>query len=103
MKLSLAIPILSAVAIAASVSAAKAFEVVTGDPQFRSDTLSTKLSDPEDIIQDMSQRYNGNSATIAHFGNTTIGIIGPNRSYGAYNSPFVPDPAAGTVPSKREW
>ena len=103
MKLPYAIA-LSAAVLAMSVSGARAFEVVTGDPQFRADTTATRLADPDDIIQDMSQHYNGNSATIAHVGNTTIGIIGPGAGvYGGGNSPFVPDPAMNTVPSKRQW
>jgi hypothetical protein len=102
MKLSFAVPVLAAIAFAASVPSALAFEAVNND-QFQTGTLSTRLSDPDDLIQDMSQRYNGNSATIVHLGNTTLGIVGPGGGYGAGNSPFVPDPAAGTVPSKREW
>jgi hypothetical protein len=101
MKLSL-IPALSVIALTASISPAPAFEPAPND-QFPATTLSTKLADPDDIIQDMSQRYSGNSATIAHFGNTTIGIVGPSGSYNGSDGPFLPDPAAGVVPSKREW
>jgi hypothetical protein len=105
MKLSRIVPalaMLSAVAVAASASTAFAFEAVTSD-QFPSTTLSTKLADPDDIIQDMSQRYTGNSATVLHSGNMTIGIIGPGGGGYAGNGPFLADPAMGTVPSKREW
>ena len=101
MRLSL-IPVVSIIALTANLSPAPAFEVAPND-EFPAATLSTKLADPDDIIQDMSQRYTGNSATIAHFGNTTIGIIGPSGGYSGTESPFLPDPAAGTVPSKREW
>jgi hypothetical protein len=101
MKLSL-IPVLSVIALTASLSAASAFELAPND-QFPASTLSTKLADPDDIIQDMSQRYTGNSATIAHFGNTTIGIVGPSGGYAGGESPFLPDPSAAMVPSKREW
>jgi hypothetical protein len=103
MKLSFVIPALSALAFAAIVPSAFAFEAVTSD-QFPSTTLSTKLADPDDIIHDMSQRYTGNSATILHSGNMTIGIVGPSGGgYGGASSAFVPDPAMGTVPSKRQW
>jgi hypothetical protein len=101
MKLSL-IPALSVIALTVSMSPALAFEAAPND-EFPSTTLSTKLADPDDIIQDMSQRYTGNSATIAHFGNTTIGIVGPSSGYAGGDGPFVPDPAAGTVLSKRQW
>jgi hypothetical protein len=101
MKLSL-IPVLSLIALTAGISSAPAFEAAPND-EFPATTLSTKLADPDDIIQDMSQRYTGNSATIVHLGNTTIGIVGPSGGYAGTDSPFVPDPAAGTVLSKREW
>ncbi len=103
MKLSFVVPALSAIAIVVSIPAAFAFEAANND-QFNSNTLSTKLADPDDIIQDMSQRYTGNSATIYHSGPVTIGIVGPGGG-GAYGgtSPFVDDPAAGTVLSKRQW
>ncbi len=101
MKLSFVIPVLSAVAFAASLPSAFAFEQVTTDQY--ANTLSTKLADPDDIIQNMSQRYSGNSATVMHFGNTTIGIIGPGGGYAGPNGAFLADPVAGTVPSKREW
>jgi hypothetical protein len=101
MKLSL-IPVLSVVALTASLLPASAFEVAPND-EFPASTLSTKLVDPDDIIQNMSQRYSGNSATITHFGNTTISIIGPSGGYSGTESPFLPDPAANMVPSKREW
>lgn len=102
MKWSFVIPALSVVALAASMPAAFAFEAVNSD-QFSSNTLSTKLADPDDIIQDMAQRYSGNSATIYHAGPMTIGIVGPGGGSYAGSSPFVDDPAAGTVLSKREW
>lgn len=102
MKLSFVVPALAAIVLTASVSSAFAFEAVNND-QFQAGTLSNRLSDPDDLIQNMSQRYNGNSATITHMGNTTIGIVGSGSGYGAGNSPFAPDPAVGMVPSKREW
>jgi hypothetical protein len=101
MKLSL-IPVLSVIALTAGISPAPAFEAAPND-EFPAGTLSTKLADPDDIVQDMARRYTGNSATIAHFGNTTIGIVGPGSSYTGTDGPFLPDPAAGTVMSKREW
>jgi hypothetical protein len=101
MKLSFVIPVLSAITFAASLPSAFAFEQVTTDQY--ANTLSTKLADPDDIIQDMSQRYSGNHATILHLGNTTVGIVGPSAGFSAGNSPFLADPAMGTVPSKREW
>ena len=103
MRSSLAlIPVLSVIALAQGISLAAAFEAAPND-EFPAATLSTKLADPDDIVQDMAHRYTGNSATIAHFGNTTIGIVGPGSGYGSAAAPFVPDPAAGTVLSKREW
>jgi hypothetical protein len=104
MRSVLSVPVLALLAVAASVSSAFAFETVTSE-SFPSSTLSTKLTDPDDIIQDMSQRYTGNSATIFHSGNMTIGIVGPGGGggYGAGGSPFLADPAAGMVPSKRQW
>jgi hypothetical protein len=102
MKLSIVIPMLTVLAVVANASSAFAFEAVTDD-QLPNTTLSTKLADPDDIIQDMSQRYTGNSASIFHSGGMTIGIVGPSGGYGAGDSAFVPDPAAGTVPSKRQW
>lgn len=103
MKLSFVMLAVPVVVLVATVPAASAFEAANND-QFNSNTLSTKLADPDDIIQDMSQRYTGNSATIYHSGPITIGIVGPG-SGGAYGgtSPFLDDPAAGTVLSKRQW
>ena len=102
MKLSFVIPALSVVAFAATMPSAFAFETVTSD-QFPTTTFSTKLADPDDIIQDMSQRYAGQSATILHSGNMTIGIVGSGGGFGATESPFLADPAMGMVPSKRQW
>ncbi|HEX4112091.1 MAG TPA: hypothetical protein VH020_06100 [Stellaceae bacterium] len=102
MKLSVIIPALGLIALAASAPDAFAFQTVTND-QFPSTTLSTKLADPDDIIQDMSQRYTGSSATIFHSGNMTIGITGSGGGFAAAESPFVADPAMGTVLSKRQW
>jgi hypothetical protein len=96
------IPALCVIALTASISPAPAFEPAPND-QFPDTTLSTKLADPDDIIQDMSQRYSSNSATIARFGNTSIGIVGPSGGYNGSDGPFLPDPAAGMVPSKRQW
>ena len=102
MKLSVAVSVLGIAAAVAMSPAAFAFEAVTSDG-YPTSTLSTRLADPDQTVQDLSRRYTGNSATIMHFGNTTVGIIGGNGiGYGA-NSPFVPDPAVGMVPSKRQW
>ncbi len=102
MRASFVIPALSAIAILAGLPAAQAFEATTED-QLPPNTMSTKLADPDDIIQDMSQRYTGNSATIYHSGPITIGIMGPGGGAYGGTSPFLDDPAASTVPSKREW
>lgn len=102
MRLSLVVPALSSLAILAGIPAAFAFETSTQD-QFPSSTMSTKLADPDDIIQDMSQRYTGNSATVYHAGPITIGIMGPGGGAYGGTSPFLEDPAVNTVPSKREW
>jgi hypothetical protein len=94
---------LSALAIAsvALAPAAFAFSTVTSD-NYPANTLSTRLADPDDIIQDMGQRYGGRGVTIQHFGNTTVGIVGPSGGYAAGQDSFVGDPGMGTVPSKRE-
>jgi hypothetical protein len=102
MRLSLVVPALSAIAIVAGIPAAFAFESAPQD-QFPSSTMSTKLADPDDIIQDMSQRYTGNTATIYHSGPITIGIMGPGGGAYGGTSPFLDDPAANTVLSKRQW
>lgn len=101
MNRSLVISILSAMAMAVVVPSAFAFEAVTTD-QYNS-TLSTKLSDPDEIVQNLSQQYTGNSATVFHAGNVTIGIIGPNRSYSNPDSPFAGTGSGAFVPSQRQW
>ena len=95
------IPVLSVVALGAGIAPAAAFEAAPND-QLPAGMLSTRLADPDEIVQDMAQRYAGKSATIAHFGNTTIGIIGSGSGYPGAEGPFLADPAAGTVLSKRE-
>lgn len=102
MKLSVIIPALGLIAVTAGARDASAFETVTND-QFPSSILSTKLADPDDIVQNMSQRYTGRDATIFRSGNMTIGIVGPGGGFAAGESPFVADPAVGMVPSKRQW
>jgi len=95
--------VISALAIAAAMAAhsALAFESVTNDSFDK--TLSTKLSDPDDVVQNLSQQYTGNSATIFHSGNVTIGIVGPNRSYSNPDSPFAGTGSGAYVPSQRQW
>lgn len=101
MKTLLIVPVLTATALAACIPSAFAFEAVNNnsfDP-----TLSTKLSDPDDIVQNMSQQYTGNSATILHVGNTTVGIIGSNGGYTNPDSPLSADQPGAYVPSQRRW
>jgi hypothetical protein len=100
MKLSYCLPALAIVFVAVAPSAF-AFSTVTSD-NYPANTLSTRLADPDDIMQDMGQRYGGGGVTIQHFGNTTVGIVGPSGGYGAGQDSFVGDPGMGTVPSKRE-
>jgi hypothetical protein len=81
-------------------SSAFAFTQVTNDG-YPSTVLSTRLADPDDIMDHMASRQSGGASTITHFGGTTLQVFGPSGG-GMATSPFVNDPAMGTVPSKRE-
>ncbi|MGH6981663.1 MAG: hypothetical protein ACREFC_10690 [Stellaceae bacterium] len=101
MRVTYLLPILCVAVLAVPAASAVAFEKQTNDPFAPS--LSTDVPNSEQSVQNLSQQYTGNSATIFHSGNVTIGIIGPNRGYTNPDSPFVPDPSVGMVPSKRQW
>ncbi len=90
----------SVLAVALAASNAHAFTAVDSE-DYPNTALSTKLADPDDIMDDMAnQQLNGAAQVVNRFGGATVEYAGPNGS-GNYDTRFLADPAAGTVPSKQ--
>jgi hypothetical protein len=88
------------VAVTMAAPGAFAFSTVSGD-DYPNTALSTKLADPDDIMDDMaSEQMNHSNTVVNRFGGGTLEFTGPSGS-GTYDSRFLPDPAASTVPSKQ--
>jgi hypothetical protein len=100
MKLRYGLAALALVALAAAGPRALAFTSVSSDG-YPSAALATPLADPEDIANDMANQQSTGTAIVNTFGGTTLGIAGPSGG-GLASSPFLPDPAVTTVPSKEE-
>ena len=100
MRLSFCVPALAVLAVALAAPGAFAFTTVTEDG-YPSTTISTRLADPEDIMSEIDSQRWGRNVTVSHFGNTTIGIMGPNGGMAGV-SPFDRDPASSTVLSKQQ-
>ena len=101
MRVTYLLPFLCVAVAIATPPRAVAFEKQTNDPF--APPLSTQVPDSEQSVQNLSQQYTGNSATVFHAGNVTIGIIGPNRSYSNPDSPFAGTGSGAFVPSQRQW
>ena len=76
----------------------------TPDDGFMSRALDTKIQDPEDIVSHFDGRPTaGKTFSLGKNSTFSLQLTGP-RGYdpGADSGPFVRDPAANTVPSKRQ-
>lgn len=74
----------------------------TPDDGFLGTALNTRLQDPEDIRAAMQNRAQAGSSF--KIGNTSVfsfSTVGPRGSAVDNDGPFLHDPAADTVPSKR--
>jgi hypothetical protein len=89
-----------AMALIAASTSAGAFTISSDGVPVSS--VQTRLTDPDDIINQMNRQNNGGGTTVTQFGGTRLDLSGHGDNSGAENA-FAADPAAGTVMSKRQW
>jgi hypothetical protein len=93
---------LALVALTAAAPGAFAFTPAPSDGSF-DNTLNTKIQDPEDIMADIQNRpVAGSSMSLGKYGSFSLQMVGPYGGAINADGPFLRDPAANTVPSKRE-
>jgi len=90
-----------AIALIAASTSAGAFTISSDGVPVSS--VQTRLTDPDDIINQMNHRQNnGGGTTVTQFGGTRLDLSGHGDNSGAENA-FPADQASGTVMSKRQW
>jgi hypothetical protein len=94
MKRLIGLGLLAAALALASAPGAFAFSTVTSD-DLPSTVLSTRLADPDDIIQGMDQRYGAGTSMVSHFGGTTVETFQTQR-FGVGTGVYLSSPYGST-------